>query len=158
MHFTSVQDINAPLEYVFKQISDFDSYEAYAMRIGANVERRDQLVQKQAGMCWHFDGELRGKNRQIDIELHEYTPTKQIKLGFETAGLDAVATIEVIALTVKQTRMKVTVDMKARSISARLVMQSAKLAKNSLNRKFNHKVWTYANYIQGTTGKKRRRG
>ena len=69
MQFTSVQDINAPLEHVFEQISDFDSYEAYAMRIGATVERRDQLVQKQAGMCWHFRGELRGKDREIDIEL-----------------------------------------------------------------------------------------
>ncbi len=157
MQFTSVQDINAPLEHVFAQISDFDSYEAYAMRIGATVERTDQLTQKQAGMCWHFSGELRGKNREIDIELEEYSQPKEIKLNFVSAGIGAVAVFHVMALTKNQTRMKVTVDMKARSISARLVMQSAKLAKNSLKRKFNHKVWTYANYIEGTFGKKKRR-
>jgi len=150
MQFTSVQDINAPLDHVFEQISDFDSYEAYAMRIGASVERRDQLMHKQAGMCWHFDGEIRGKNREIDIELQQYSPPKQIKLTFESTGIGALVVIGVMALTKKQTRMKIAVELTARSISARLVMQSAKLAKNSLKRKYNHKIWTYANYIEGT--------
>lgn len=153
MQFTSVQDINAPLEHVFEQISDFDSYEAYAMRIGANVERRDQLNQKQAGMCWHFTGDLRGKIREIDIELQEYTPQKQIKLTFESTSIGALVVIDVMALTKKQTRMKVALKVTAHSISARLVLQSAKLAKNSIKRKFNHKVWSYANYIENTLGK-----
>lgn len=157
MQFTSVQDINAPLDHVFEQISDFDSYEDYAMRIGANVERQDQLTSKAAGMCWNFQGELRGKERDIDIELTEYNPTQQLQFNCVSSGIAALVDMEVMALTKKQTRIKVKVNLTARSISARLVMQSAKLAKNSLQRKFNHRVWTYANYLEGTFNKKRRR-
>jgi len=153
MRFTSVQDINAPLEHVFEQISDFDSYEAYAMRIGAQVERTDDLPGKQAGLAWHFHGDLRGKTRDVDIDLMEYKAPRHLKFNAVSDGLGALIEMETIALTPKQTRLKVSVEIRARSISTRLVLQSAKLAKNSLKRKFNHRVWTYANHIEGTYGK-----
>ena len=47
--------------------------------------------------------------------------------------------------------------MKPKSISARLILQSAKLARASLNRKFNHRFWTYANYIENNYNKSMRR-
>lgn len=154
MRFTSVQDINAPLDHVFMQISDFDSYEAYAMRIGAQIERTDNLPGKQAGLAWNFQGELRGKMREVDIDLLEYTPNRYLKLNCISSGVAALVEMETIALTPKQARLKVSIEVTARSISARLVLQSAKLAKNSLKRKFNHRVWNYANHIEGTYNKK----
>ncbi len=154
MRFTSVQDINAPLDHVFEQISDFDSYEAYAMRVGAQVERTDNLPGKQAGLAWNFQGEMRGKMRDVDIDLLEYTPNRYLKFNCISSGVAALIEMETIALTPKQARLKVSVEISARSISARLLLQSAKLAKNSLKRKFNHRVWTYANHIEGTLGKK----
>ena len=66
MQFSSVQDVNAPLDFVFEQLTDFDSYESYALRVGADIERLDSLSQKGKGMCWHVEGDFRGekpKNR-----------------------------------------------------------------------------------------------
>jgi len=157
MRFTSVQDINAPLDFVFEQISDFDSYEAYAMRIGAQVERTDNLPGKQAGLAWNFVGDLRGKTREVDIDLVEYKPERLLTFNCISSGVGALIEMETIALTPKQARLKVSVEVKARSISARLVLQSAKLAKNSIKRKFNHRIWTYANHIESTYGKRGRR-
>ena len=148
MQFTSVQDINAPLDFVFEQISDFESFEAYAMRVGAQVERKDSLVGIGTGMCWFFEGEFRGKTRAIDIELTDFSPDKQLKFLCQTSGVRADINLQVMPLTKKQTRIKSIVDTKALSISARLVMQSARLAKNSLNRKYNHRFWEFSNYIE----------
>jgi hypothetical protein len=156
MQFTSVQDINAPLDFVFQQLSDFDSYESYALRIGADVDRTDKLTAKAAGMSWHIVGDFRGKNREIKIRLTEYQPDNLLKFTIESSGLEADADMEVMALTRKQSRIKITTLLKPKSISARLILQSAKLAKNSMNRKFNHRFWTYANYIETNYNKSRR--
>ena len=42
-------------------MSDFESYEAYGLRTGADVERKDTLTEKSAGMLWRVEGEMRGK-------------------------------------------------------------------------------------------------
>nr|WP_325253668.1 SRPBCC family protein [Amylibacter sp.] len=153
MQFSSVQDVNAPLDFVFQQLSDFDSYESYAMRIGADVKRTDQLTQKGAGLKWSIDGDFRGKRRKFDIQLTEYRPDNLLKFLVVASGIEATASMEAMALTRKQSRIKVTTVLTPKSISARLILQSAKLAKSSMNRKYNHRFWTYANYIENNYNK-----
>ncbi|MCP5087844.1 MAG: SRPBCC family protein [Rhodobacteraceae bacterium] len=149
MQFSSVQDINAPLDFAFAQISDFNAFEAYAMRTGAQVERKDSLTDVGPGLIWNFIGEIRGKVRDVDIELTGYRPPKKLEFQCRSPGIDGNIHIRALSLTRRQTRMKMVVDIQPLSIPARLVMQSARLAKKSLNRKFNHRVWEFANYIEG---------
>ena len=66
------------------------------------------------------------------------------------------ADFEAMALTRKQSRIKMSVNVAPKSISARLVLQSAKLARGSLNKKFNHRFWTFANYIENNYNKSMR--
>ena len=155
MQFSSVQDVNAPLDFVFQQLSDFESYEFYALRTGADVDREDSLAEKATGMTWNVSGDLRGKRRKVRIELTEYRPDNLLKFFVKSSGIEAYATMESMALTRKQSRIKVTTVLKPKTISARLILQSAKLAKNSMNRKFNHRFWTYANYIENNYNKSR---
>ncbi|MGB1153877.1 SRPBCC family protein [Amylibacter sp. IMCC11727] len=155
MQFSSVQDVNAPLDFVFQQLSDFESYESYALRTGADVERIDTFTEKCAGMQWKIQGDFRGKRRKFNIELIEYRPDNLLKFFVKSAGVEANATMESMALTRKQSRIKVTTVLKPKTISARLILQSAKLAKNSMNRKFNHRFWTYANFIENNYNKSR---
>lgn len=150
MQFSSVQDVNAPLDFVFKQLSDFDTYESYALRVGADVKRLDDLAQPGVGMCWKVKGEFRGKKREVEIQVVEYLPDNMLKLFMKMSGLEANVSLESMALTRKQSRIKVTTVLKPKTISARLIVQSAKLAKNSMNRKFNHRFWSYANHIENT--------
>ncbi len=155
MQFSSVQDVNAPLDFVFQQLSDFESYESYGLRTGADVERQDALTEKGKGMMWNVTGEMRGKRRNLNIELTEYRPDNLLKFFVKSSGIEATATMESMALTRKQSRIKVTTVLKPKTISARLILQSAKLARSSLNRKFNHRFWTYASHIENNYNKLR---
>ncbi len=80
MQFSSVQDVNAPLDFVFQKLSDFESYESYALRTGADVDREDSLVEKATGMTWNVSGDLRGKRRKVRIELTKCRPDNLLKL------------------------------------------------------------------------------
>jgi uncharacterized protein YndB with AHSA1/START domain len=147
MNFENKQDINAPVEHVFQQLSDFDFFESYAMRLGAQVERMDVFTQPQPGMCWAVKGHFRGKDRDLELTLDSYYPPEALSYFCTTKSLNAVISLDIIPLSRTESRMKVIVDVIAKGLSARIAMQSAKLAKKSLDRKFNARMHEFANII-----------
>ncbi len=147
MNFESKQDINAPATHVFKQLADFDFYESYAMRVGAQVERRDNFTQPQPGICWNIKGHFRGKDRDMELTLDSYTPTDTLSYICKTQSLNAVVKFDVIPLSHTETRLKAVVEVQAKGLSARVALQSAKLAKKTLDRKFDARMRDFANNI-----------
>jgi hypothetical protein len=147
MNFTSKQNVNAPASHVFQQLADFDFYESYAMRLGAQVERRDNFQQPQPGMCWSIKGHFRGKQRDLELTLDRYIPIETLSYICTTKSLDAVVDFDVIPLSRTETRMAVTVNIRAKGLSARVALQSAKLAKKTLDRKFDTRIRDFANKI-----------
>ncbi len=144
MNFTSKQDINAPTQHVFQQLSDFDFFESYAMRMGAQVERMDVFTQPQPGMCWNIKGHFRGKDRDLELTLDSYYPSDTLSYYCITKSLSATIGFDIIPLSRTESRMKVSVDVTAKGISARVALQSAKLAKKSLDRKFDARMHSFA--------------
>ncbi len=144
MRFESRQDINAPVEHVFQQLSDFDFFESYAMRMGAQVERMDVFTQPQPGMCWDIKGHFRGKDRELELTLDNYYPPDTLSYICTTKALNATISFDIIPLSRAESRLKVSVDVKAKGISARVALQSAKLAKKSLDRKFDTRMHSFA--------------
>jgi len=147
MNFESKQDINAPAAHVFSQLADFDFYESYAMRVGAQVERQDNFTQPQPGMCWNIKGRFRGKDRNLELMLDSYTPTDALSFVCKTKSLNAIVKFNVIPLSHTETRLQATVDIQAKGLSARVALQSAKLAKKTLDRKFDIRMHDFANNI-----------
>ncbi len=147
MIFVSKQNINAPAAHVFQQLTDFEFYESYAMRVGAQVERMDTFANLQPGMCWNISGHFRGKDRNLELTLDSYYPTDALSYICTTKSLNAAINFDVIPLSHTETRLKVTVDIQAKGLSARVALQSAKLAKKTLDRKFNARMHDFANNI-----------
>lgn len=144
MNFTSKQDIQAPAEHIFRQLSDFDFFESYAMRLGAQVERMDVFTRPQPGMCWSIKGHFRGKDRDMELTLDSYYPPDTLSYLCTAKSLNATVCFDIIPLSRAESRMKVTVGVKAKGISARVALQSAKLAKKSLDRKFDARMHSFA--------------
>ena len=147
MNFISKQDIEAPAIHVFQQLTDFDFYESYAMRVGAQVERRDSYKEPQPGMCWAISGRFKGKDRNVELTLDAYNPTDTLSYICTSPSLNAIINFDVIPLSKTETRLKVVVDVQAKGLSARVALQSAKLAKKTLDRKFDTRMRDFANNI-----------
>ncbi len=148
MNFTSKQDVIAPAEHVFRQLTDFDFYESYAMRLGAHVERLDEYDRPQPGMCWNISGVFRGKHRNVELRLDEYNPVEALSYICKANSLDAIINFSVIPLSKTETRLKSSIDVHAKGLSARVALQSARLAKKTLDRKFDSRMHDFAKNIE----------
>jgi len=144
MKFSTRSDIEAPIGHVFEAVSDFASFERAAMRRGAKVRRVDSQDVRGPGMVWEAQFPFRGKTREFLIELEDYEAPTEMGIAAKSAGMFAFCDIELIELSPRKTRMRISLDLKPQTLSARLVIQSLKLAKGRIDRKFQARVEDFA--------------
>lgn len=148
MKFASKEDIEAPIEQVFAVLAEFEAYERSAIRRGAEVRRINDISPPRAGITWAASFNMRGKRRDVELELVDYDPPQAMRFEADSQGLDGVLDLELVALSPKRTRMAVSLDLTPKTLSARLFMQSLKLAKTTLTKRFKLKVADYAKAME----------
>ena len=148
MQFASKEDIEAPIAEVFAMLSEFEAYERSALRRGIEVQRVNEDAPQAAGMAWDAAFTMRGKHRKLHVVLAEYNPPNAMRFESDSQGLDAILTVDLLALSPRRTRMAITLTLSPKNLSARLFVQSLKLAKNNLNKRFRHKVADYAKAVE----------
>ncbi|MBQ0803018.1 MAG: SRPBCC family protein [Sulfitobacter litoralis] len=144
MKFSTKEDIDAPIDAVFEMLCEFDQFERAAMRRGAEVQRVDQLAEPGAGMQWEAAFDMRGKRRALQVEMDRFERPTEMKLETRSQGLTGDMSFDLVALSRSRTRIMVALDLKPQNLSARLLVQSLKLAKNALTKKFKKRVGDYA--------------
>lgn len=144
MKFSTTEDIEAPIDAVFEMLCDFEGFERSAMRRGAEVQRVDSLKTAGVGMTWNAVFEMRGKRRDLQIEMVTFDRPNDMILESTSPGLIGQMGFELMALSRSRTRLNVALDVKPLTLSARLLVQSMKLAKASLTRKYKLRVGEYA--------------
>jgi uncharacterized protein YndB with AHSA1/START domain len=144
MKMATREDISAPIEAVFQQLTDFDGFERAAMRRGAEVARTDSLTVPGAGMAWRAGFDYRGKARKANIELIDYDLPERIRAQIQSTGVDMELVVELVAMSRSRTRMNLTLDARPRTIPARLMVQSMKLARQAVLKRFRRRVAEYA--------------
>ena len=138
----------APIDTVFAAVSDFGKFERAALRRGADVARVDNLTAPGTGMTWHTRFKYRGKARGVTSELIEYDLPERMSVDSQTGGLSGKLSVQLIALSPRRTRMMLQLDLKPKTLSARLFLQTLRLAKTTLNRRFKRGVAEFAREIE----------
>jgi hypothetical protein len=69
MKQTTRQDVEAPLDFVYQRLTDFDHFERMAMRRGAELERTDRLKTPGVGMAWRLRFTYRNKTRSLLVRF-----------------------------------------------------------------------------------------
>jgi carbon monoxide dehydrogenase subunit G len=148
MKLSGRTDIGAPVAFVFAALSDFEAWERAAMRRGADIHRTDKLRAPGAGMTWQARFAWRGRERQLQVRLTKLQPTLQLTLDFDGPSVEGNLNIELVELSAKRTRMLMQVDLKPRTLAARLFIQSMKLAKGRVQRKYDARLQSVARDIE----------
>ena len=145
MNLETTYVLDAPAEYVFKRITDHADFEALLMGYGANIERLDDEISLNVGMKWAIDGNFRGKQRQVEVSLTQLIENELVSYASESKDVNATVDMKLEALSPKQTRFSIDMTPKANTISARLILQSAKLARKTLEKRVNRR---FADFCQ----------
>lgn len=148
MQFSSKEDIEAPIDAVFSLLSEFESFERSAIRRGVEVQRVDASIPDGVGMAWDTVFWVRGKPREMRLELVEYEPPTIMRFESHSRGVDGKVAIELLALSSGRTRLNFDVSLTATTLAARLLLQSLKLARGNLTQRFRLKLADFARDIE----------
>lgn len=156
MKLTSRQDIEAPVAFVFDALKDFEGWERAALRRGAEVARTDTLHNIVPGLSWMIKFAYRGRQRRLALRLTNLEQPTQLGFSGVGASMDGQAGIDLLELGSRRTRLSVTLDIRPKTIGARLVLQSMRIAKTRLNRRFADRVGQLCTEIEARYRKSQR--
>lgn len=150
MKFSTREDIEAPIEFVFGRVTDFNGFERQALRRGADIQRIDTGQAPTQGSAWQVAFKFRGKDRKMKATIAKMEPPTTLRIDTAANSITGESSIELVALSRSRTRISVVMELSPRNLSARLLLQSLKLAKNNLNRKFKMRVNDFAEDVEAT--------
>ncbi|MCC7322059.1 MAG: SRPBCC family protein [Rubellimicrobium sp.] len=148
MEFTARQDIAATAEDVFAAFTDYAQFERQALRRGVEMRRMAPSGAGSAGPAWFLRFRLRGRDRELHLEVTECRVPELIELAGQSPGLGLAGTIDLLALSRNRTRVTVTVTLAARSVPARLALQTLRLARGRAQRRIDSRLADFARGIE----------
>ena len=140
MKLTAKYDLEAPATFVFGQLVDFDGWERAAIRRGADVMRTDKLTRTGPGATWAASFRYRAKVREVTIRLDSMTPATALGLTGISKLADGVMAADVLEVGPSRTRLEVRLEIKPKTLAARIYVQSLRLARARVERSFAQRV------------------
>ena len=148
MKFSTWEDINAPIESVFEAVTCFSDYERAAVRRGAEVRRlSDEDVWGQ-GAAWNLRFALRGKERDVTVEVIQFERPANFLASISSRNIAGEMGCELFELSRNRTRMTIAIEIRPLTLPARLLIQSLKLTKSRITRKYKDRVSEFAADIE----------
>ena len=144
MKLSAREDIEAPIDYVFDKVSDFALLERSGMRRGVEVVRKEA----EGRTSWDLAFSFRGRPRKALVTLEKVEAPNSLVAAFSSGGLTGHTAVELIALSRNRTRLSISVDFAPQTLSARLLVQSLRLAKMTISRRFKARVADIAEDIE----------
>ena len=148
MIFTTKEEVETSAARVMAVLSDVDAAERAALRRGIRVERVDSTAVFGEGLRWKADFTMRGKKRRMDLHLARLDPEGQMAFAGQTDSLAGTLVFDVLPLSVRRSRLSVTLEVKPRTLSARLLLQSLRLTKSSLTARYKSRIRALAREIE----------
>jgi len=148
MQFKAWEDVDAPLDYTFQRFTDFAKFEDAARDQGAEIRRVDNFVTPAEGVKWRGSVEVRGKTRGIEAELTRLADGEQVMLEARIGGMEVHYQMDFDALTDAATRVSVLTELKPRTLAARLIIQSAKLARGKIKQRIDGRLARFGNEVE----------
>lgn len=146
MKFSSREDIDVPIAFVFERVCDFPMFEKQAVKRGAKVKRVDSGEYK-VGSAWDASFKYRGRKRDLNLKIEELQAPETLALHHESSGIYGDTVIELIALSPKKTRIIASIELRPKTMPARLLIQSLKLAKATLTSRFKKRLNDFSSSV-----------
>lgn len=132
MEITVSEDIDAPTAPVWQRMSDFSTAEDMAKARGVTLSRVGNWARADVGVEWRGKVNVRGKSRPIAARVVTFTPEDTLTVDSTIGGMQSVYSVSLVALAPGVTRATARLELTASTLTARLILQTLKLARGRL--------------------------
>lgn len=154
MKLLAQEDIAAPMDQVWRDVTNFEGFERSAMRRGVSVRRTDRRATVEEGSSWAIDFEYRGRDRKARAHLMSVEADQGYQIDVQSSGIESPVHVMLVPLSRTRTRLTVAVEMKATTLAGRILLQTIKLARGMAQRRLSERVARFAEAIEsGDTGR-----
>jgi hypothetical protein len=140
MKLTAKTDLDVPAAQVYAILADFPAWEREAARHGIVIERPPGAPMMGVGAEWKIQGMYRGKTRRLSIRMEKMIQDQRLQASVTSAPADGAGELEVIVLSPRRSRLKVEVEMKPKTLAARLFFNTLRLAKGRVQLRFDARL------------------
>lgn len=123
------QDAEAGADTVYAGLMDMPRYEAALHDRGIELKRRGGWGVPEIGAGWTGRADIRGKIRQIEAEITAMEPGRGVSVAARIGGLRMEHVVTLVPLGQAVTRVNLVTDLRPDTLTARLLVQSLKLAR-----------------------------
>jgi hypothetical protein len=148
MNLSAREEIAAPADRVFAEMTDYPRLARLAEARGVRLTRLDSLPAPDVGMCWMALAPIRGQLREVRSEVTAFAPGRGYAVASTIGGIEGLTEVELTALGDARTRLRIVVDLRPVSLSGRLLIQPLRLGKGALQERFRIRVAGLARSIE----------
>lgn len=148
MKFSTRCESDLPVADLFDQICDFEGLEHLLLRRGAVPKRLDPHQQPGVGAGWDISFNWRGRLRELRLVVDRFERPERLVLSGQSDSFDIGIDITFVGLSRTRSRLLFEVDIRPRTMRARLMLQTAKLGKSQLDRKFDQRIRSFVNELR----------
>lgn len=148
MKFSTRIDTNLHAERLFDIVGNFHALERLLIRRGGSVARIDPSNDPDISLGWNIEFEWRGKARRLRLAVTWFDRPDQMMLAGHSETLDLTVVATVVALTRTKSRLISETEIRPRNMKARLMLQTAKLGKAQLDRRYQRLIGDYVQQMQ----------
>lgn len=136
MKLAAKTDLEVPAAAVFAALIDTPTWEREAIRNGVEVERPAGTPDSGVGAEWRIRGHFRGKARKVTVRIAEMTPGQRLAMGMDSPSVEGTVQIEVMVLSPRRSRLRADLEIKPKTLAARLFINTMRLAKGRVQARF----------------------
>ena len=148
MKFSTRFDSDQPSAELFGIISDFSRSERSLRARGAQVRRIDPAQDPGTGLGWTIDFNWRGQARKVRLDVTRFDRPSHITLDGHSDQFDLSINMTVVALSRVKSRLLFETEIRPRTMRARLLLQTAKLGKSQLDRKYDQRIADFLTHLR----------
>lgn len=148
MKFSTRIDVDEPAAVLFDQIGNTERLEGVLIERGATITRMDPARESATALGWLIGFDWRGRRRNLRLKVTRFDRPELIVMTGQGDSFDVEIRMSVVALSKSRSRLTFETDVRPRNMRARLMLQTAKLAKPQLDAKFARRVGDFLDQLR----------
>jgi Polyketide cyclase / dehydrase and lipid transport len=150
MKLTAKTDVEVPAAHVYASLTDFPAWEREGARRGVEIEHAAGTSGAGVGKVWKLKALYRKKLRKITLRIDDLVENQKLGLHVDSPAAEGTTRLEIIVLSPRRSRLRLDLDLRPKTLAARLFINTMRLAKGRVQARLEARLGQLGARIKDT--------